>query len=226
VHVHRRAPRAEELRTSLRDERSGEVVLVSNCLLNQNTRYLGGAFRPGAVDELLDELRQRGCGISQMPCPEQRAWGGVLKRLLLPVYGARGSLRHRLRRPALWAVVRYTRFRYDRLARRVAQDVVDYRRSGFHVLGVIGVGGSPSCGVRATMDLDRSLEVLAACPVAAADRADLNERLLVGCRVAGEGLFIHALERQLARRRASVAFFEHDLLAEMRGVRQRVLPLT
>ena len=60
----------------LRDERSRRVAFVSHCLLNENTRYLGGAFRAGAVAELIDELVEHGIGICQMPCPEQHAWGG------------------------------------------------------------------------------------------------------------------------------------------------------
>ena len=75
--------RLRGLRLRLQDERSGRVVFVSHCLLNQNTRYLGGAFRPGAVHEVVDPYLQDGTGICQMPCPEQLAWGGVLKRHLL-----------------------------------------------------------------------------------------------------------------------------------------------
>jgi uncharacterized protein YbbK (DUF523 family) len=56
------------------------VVFVSHCLLNQNVRYLGGATRPGGVDDAIAALRRTGAGVVQMPCPEQRAWGGVCKR--------------------------------------------------------------------------------------------------------------------------------------------------
>ncbi len=55
------------------DERSKRVIFVSHCLLNENTRYLGGAFRPGCMDELVDSFQQEGLGICQMHCPEQRA---------------------------------------------------------------------------------------------------------------------------------------------------------
>ncbi len=55
------------------DERGRRVVLVSHCLLNENTRYAGGATRPGAVVEIIDELIAAGCGIHQLPCPERLA---------------------------------------------------------------------------------------------------------------------------------------------------------
>jgi len=88
--------RLDTLRERLRDERGGRVLFVSHCLLNENVRYQGGAGRRGAVDEIVDECRMRGLGICQMPCPEQRAWGGVGKRFTTP-YGRR-PLRSVIRR--------------------------------------------------------------------------------------------------------------------------------
>jgi uncharacterized protein YbbK (DUF523 family) len=205
------------LRRRLADERSGRVVFVSHCLLNENTRYLGGAFQAGAVPELIDGLVRAGVGISQMPCPEQRAWGGVLKRLLLHAHGIEGSPLYALRGPALRLWVAYTSIVYARLARQVAREIEDYRRSGFEVVGVIGVGSSPSCGVDNTLDMRRSLEVVAACPIAAIDRSTMNERAVAGCRRAGEGIFIRRLRRRLERRGVSVPFVEYDIVAEMRG---------
>jgi hypothetical protein len=76
----------------LKDERSKRVIFVSHCLLNENTRYLGGAFRSGCVDELVDAFQQQGLGIYQMRCPEQCAWGGVLKRRVLLFYGSKGTI--------------------------------------------------------------------------------------------------------------------------------------
>lgn len=41
----------DTLPAGLKDPRSGRVVFVSHCLLNQNVRYLGGAVAPGAINE-------------------------------------------------------------------------------------------------------------------------------------------------------------------------------
>ncbi len=81
---------ARLLLDQLHDERSRRVVLVSHCLLNENTRYAGGATRPGAVAEIIDELIAKGYGIHQLPCPERLAWGGVLKRHSLRLYHSKG----------------------------------------------------------------------------------------------------------------------------------------
>lgn len=208
------ADSARALLDRLRDARSRRVVLVSHCLLNENTRYAGGASRPGAVIELVDELMSTGAGIHQLPCPEQRAWGGVLKRWTLPAYGSR--LPRFVRRPLLRLFVWHTRRVYRRLARRAARDVADYVRAGMSVEAFVGVGASPSCGVVTTLDLGRSLDVVAACPLARLDRRIMNEEAVLGCARAGEGLFVAELRRALRRRGLDVPMREHDLAAELR----------
>lgn len=91
---------AERLREQLADARGGRVVFLSHCLLNQNFRYLGGAGRAGGVAEMAGGYLDRGVDICQLPCPEQRAWGGVLKRRMLVAYGSAGTPRAAPRRAA------------------------------------------------------------------------------------------------------------------------------
>lgn len=207
----------EQLQHALADKRSCRVVFVSHCILNENVRYLGGAGLPGSVDELVDGFQAAGVGICQMPCPEQRAWGGVTKRYLIPMYGSKGTVRYRLRHPLTVAFLWRTRWVYARLARRIVRDIADYARSGVEVTGVIGVGPSPSCGVRHTLDVPRSLEVIAGCQLASADARRFNTALMAAARIDGEGYFIRALRRALARRGLTIPFQEHDLAAELRG---------
>ncbi|ORV60297.1 hypothetical protein AWC03_12790 [Mycobacterium europaeum] len=215
--------RAQLLLDQLRDERGRRVVLVSHCLLNENTRYAGGATRPGAVPEAVEELIGAGYGIHQLPCPERLAWGGVLKPHSLPLYHSKGGLLYPLRGLLLRGFVFWTRLVYRRLARQVAREVADYQRSGIAVAGIVGIGASPSCGVTTTLDMRASLEVVAACPAAALTRDVMNERAVLGCRREGEGLFIAALGRALRRRGLAVPAFEHDLTAELHGARQKPL---
>lgn len=80
--------RLETLQRVLSDQRHGHVLFVSHCLLDQDVRYLGGAWRPGIVEDVVAIAQQRGAGLVQMPCPEQCAWGGVGKRYTLVAYGA------------------------------------------------------------------------------------------------------------------------------------------
>ena len=89
--------------------------------------------------------------------------------------------------------------------------------------GIVGVGGSPSCGVRTTLDLRRSLEVLANTPIARLNRDTMNEQAIVACRREGEGLFTETLRRELRLKQLAVPWYEHDLLDEIRGLRARLL---
>jgi predicted secreted protein len=151
--------RDARLRRALTDSRSGHVVFLSHCLLNQNTRYLGGATSPGVVVDAIAPYLKRGVGIVQMACPEQRTWGGVLKRHFLWLLGHPRAARAAHSLATLGRL--YLRIRYRWLARAVVADIQDYAGNGFEVVGVVGVAGSPSCGVRTTLDLAAAMRAWA-----------------------------------------------------------------
>jgi predicted secreted protein len=197
-------------------------VFLSHCLLNENTRYLGGAYRPGVVDEVVGAHVRDGTGICQMPCPEQLVWGGVLKRRMWTLVG-RAWLRRALRmlHPALRT---YLRLRYRLLARSVAGQITDYRRSGFEVVGVVGVDASPTCGAGLTLDLEASLDALVGCDPDRLDRRLINEAIVDATTAPGRGLFISELDAALSRRRCTVPLFAHDLRSEAPGSLQPTGP--
>lgn len=146
------------------------------------------------------------------------------KRYILPLYGVRETPLYRLLPVLVPLFMLFTRLRYGLLARQVAREIADYARLGIEVVGIVVVGGSPSCGVRTTLDLRQSIKVLAACPVAQLDRRTMTEQAIVACRGQGQGMFVEALRRHLARRRLSVAWYEHDLLDEISGRRALLQP--
>jgi len=106
-----------------------KVAVVAHCILNQLTVAHGLASYPGAVKELVEHLVARSYGILQLPCPEATYLG--------------------LRR---WWMSReqYDTASYREHCRRILQPVVflikELTREGVSYI-VIGVKGSPSCGV-------------------------------------------------------------------------------
>ena len=200
----------------LPDARSRRVVLLAHCLLNENVRYLGGATRPGAVAELVEPYLRSGVGIVQLPCPEQHAWGGVLKRHLLHLYGNRLLRWSAVRRPVVAIARAVTVLRYAAPARRTARLVADYAAADVDVVGVVGVGASPSCGVLTTLDLDGAVEAMARCRRCLLTPDVVNRQVVAGNVVAGPGLFVSALQRRLDREGLDVPMREHDLLGELR----------
>lgn len=205
---------ADRWKQQLTDHRSKKVVFLSHCLLNQNTRYLGGACERGATPSVVAECLERGWGIVQMQCPEQRAWGGVLKRHLLRYYGSQGTLLDRTRNLVLPILLWYTRLIYRRLAKQVAREIADYTTSGFEVVGIMGVNGSPSCGTEQTIGFRQSLQRVVNL-TSSATRHDMNA-IVLSSLTPGRGLFIDALQREIKRLGLNVPYLAFDLPSELR----------
>ncbi len=199
------------------DRRGRRVVFASHCLLNQNVRYLGGACSVGSVDEWVERWQASGVGVCQMPCPEQQAWGGVLKRRIAPAFGARDTFLWPARGLILAVFVAYTRLRYAVLARRTASEIRDYRTAGYEVVGLVGVAGSPSCGMRTTLDMRAWLEMVGRHRIDELDAGCVNAAVVASARP-GRGMFTSAVLRRLARSGTVVPLLEHDMLGEIAKV--------
>lgn len=128
------------------DQRSKKIVLVSHCILNQNSISDGTADFPGTNASTVKLLMESNVGIIQLPCPELFCLG--LDRG--DVHGGERDV-----------VTENTRIRQqletDRSAEMI-QHLVDqtlfqineYIKHGFSILGVIGINRSPSCGIQTT----------------------------------------------------------------------------
>jgi len=114
----------------MKDARSGRIILLAHCLLNQNSVVMGLAKRKGPVEELLQLVLREGIGIVQLPCPETGYYG--LRRFW--------AVREQFDNPGF-------RNYCEKLASEIRDLVREYIRNGYDVIGVIGISGSPSCGV-------------------------------------------------------------------------------
>jgi predicted secreted protein len=112
------------------------VCYLAHCLLNANSKVDEGARSPGVSVPVVSLLRERGCTLRQMPCPEL-AFGGTRR---------------------FWAV----REQYDtpayrahclKLATPVAAQIRADLATGDRVI-IIGIDGSPSMGVELTAASD------------------------------------------------------------------------
>jgi len=125
------------------DRRSRRVVFVAHCILNQNAKIDGCARCPGAMRELVSELVDADLGIVQAPCPELMCLG--LDRGA--VTSAECTVESEDTRVGRLMAEGEASARCDALARDVAWQAQEYARHGFQVVGLIGVNGSPTCGV-------------------------------------------------------------------------------
>jgi predicted secreted protein len=210
------------LTENLKDERSKRVIFVAHCILNENTRYLGGAFRKGCIDEIVDEIQNQGIGIVQMKCPEQKAWGGVLKESMWEPVGSKNTFRGRLTRVFLPLFIWNTKRAYRKIAKEVVEEIIDYRESEFEVLGIIGVAGSPSCGVNMTLNMKKSIEFLANTELDELNREKINGPGNKELLIEGEGFFIEALKNESQKKNIKIRFYEHDLISEIQGEKIKI----
>lgn len=114
------------------DNRSGRVVFLSHCMLNQNARIVHEGDFPAMFEPLIDYLKEKQVGLIQMPCIE------------LYVLGlGRFDVRVGMESPA----------GMKRLKRLIDDQIFtmrEYLFQGFEIVGILGKQGSPSCGVTRT----------------------------------------------------------------------------
>ena len=128
------------------DCRSRRVVILAHCILNQNAKLDRCAHCPGAVTGLVDVLLEHGIGIVQMACPEMLALG--LDRQTDASRGA--TVADEDTRIARLMRESPARQVIGQIASDVVQQIADYHRHGFSAIGVVGINGSPTCGVETT----------------------------------------------------------------------------
>jgi predicted secreted protein len=118
-----------------RDGRSKNVIFVAHCVLNQNARDSGTADSPAMMKPLLAALMAEDIGIIQLPCPELVVLGLGRDRGVPPL----PTIREKLELPE-------SQLQLGILAGQVIDQINEYRRHGFHVIGILAKEGSPTCG--------------------------------------------------------------------------------
>ena len=114
----------------LKDKRSGRIALVAHCILNQNSRVFGLAERSSAITEIVEFLIRNDMGIIQMPCPEL-TYAGILRKSQTKDQFDNAIFRNHCRK----------------IAEEIVEQVQEYSKGKIKARIIIGVDGSPSCGI-------------------------------------------------------------------------------
>ncbi|MBU1109958.1 MAG: DUF523 domain-containing protein [Candidatus Riflebacteria bacterium] len=114
-------------------KRSKKIVLLAHCILNSNSKVVGLSQYPGCLDAVITPLIQNGTGIIQLPCPEMtfiglKRWGMTREQYDIPTY--KNHCRN--------------------ILMPIVYQIQDYLLNGYIIEGIVGVDGSPSCGVNNT----------------------------------------------------------------------------
>jgi|GEM_PF-302196 predicted secreted protein len=130
---------------SFNDARSKKVIIVAHCILNQNARIDTCASAPSAIPKIPEYLIQHEIGIIQWPCPELNFLG--LGRQGQDYNVLNGSYHHEDVELYDQISVPEGRSYLKSVSANIAYQIKEYQRHGFRVLGILGILGSPTCGV-------------------------------------------------------------------------------
>lgn len=159
---------------------SNYVVVVAHCILNQATRWFwnsdSGAWTEGFVSDFLEGLKLMGIGLYQLPCPE---------------FGLLGNPRRPMTRDDYEVLPGFI-VHCKALAVNALRDLKAFRelstKPKIEILAIIGIEGSPSCGVEFTSRRIAETSV----------------------RVAGKGIFMELLEELIVSEGLNIAFYGLD----------------
>ena len=109
-------------------QRNRQILLVSHCIINQNTVIENEARAEGAILSATEWAMKEGFGIVQLPCPEFTFLG--------------------LNRPPM-TYEEYNTPEYRKHCREILTPVLnqamEYLKHGYELAGVLGIQSSPSC---------------------------------------------------------------------------------
>jgi predicted secreted protein len=159
------------------DKRSMKIVVCTHCIVNQNAKLEGLAGWPGMIDEVVDLVRESGAGILQMPCPE----------MLYEGIGRFDKSVEQYRCSAFRSIC-------ENIVREVTDQIENYIQWGYVVPVILGVDGSPSCGVNLTQSAPEWRGLV----------AGQNWKKLRS--IQESGIFMEALQNELDHRNLKIPF--------------------
>lgn len=199
-----------------RDSRTKKIVFISHCLLNQNSRGPGVAFRVGPSGELIQIFLKNDVSMIQLPCCECIGWGGTARNKFenyLPIVTNAVKFGWF---PLLVPILKASLSSYNRLCKKEAIKVVDrmedYLQNGYTICGVIGMNDSPTCGVKNTMDMVEFMRRMATA-LHETNAADVKQ-IGLDTLIDSESFFMGNVIKEMKRRQLDVKVIGYEPWAE------------
>lgn len=152
--------------------RSKKIIVICHCLLNANAKIYPLASCSGVYQDVLKKYIEGGYGIVQLPCPETgylglNRWGMSREQYDHPHFR---EYCRKILKPTLYQLKAF----------------VD---AGYEISGVIGMNGSPNCGVTQTCIGFTGGEICA--------QTDIKKQQQNLSFTSGKGVFFRILEKML-----------------------------
>lgn len=113
------------------DIRSKKIVLVSHCILNQNSVVKPLARAKGAYRKIVEIIMNKDIGIHQLPCPEMIFLGMERESMTREEYDTKEY--HIL---------------CESLSEQTIAIIKNYLKNDYKIVGIIGINHSPTCSLR------------------------------------------------------------------------------
>ena len=115
------------------DKDPKKLAIVSHCILNPNSKVEGSKLSVRNFIPLINNILSAEVGIYQIPCPEQtylgcNRWGQSREQYDNHFY----------------------RNHCQKIATLMVNDLNEYNKNGYSILFLLGIKGSPSCGIEHT----------------------------------------------------------------------------
>lgn len=171
-------------------ERKREIVVLSHCILNCNSKVEGLSNEKGSHNIALKFLN-KGYGIIQLPCPEMimygiKRWGHVKEQFDNLFYRNQCKI----------------------MLEPYIKQFENYIKNDYEIKAIIAIDGSPSCGYNKTCSSDNWYGELSGCN-------NLSEKINDIKMVNEKGVFIEELENLLCENNFKIPIIGLD---ESRGL--------
>lgn len=153
-------------------DRSKKVLIVCHCILNANAKVYPLATAGGIFSDAVSSYIEKGCGLFQLPCPELsylgiNRWGMTKEQYDHPNF--RAHCRKILRYPLV--------------------QIQAFTQAGYELVGILGMDGSPNCGMTLTCEGYRGGELCS--------QGQLVDQIQSVRFVPGKGVFMEELLEML-----------------------------
>lgn len=166
--------------------RQRKMILLAHCLLNSNAKVEGLDCGSGIHEKLLVLLVEKGYGIIQLPCPEItlygcKRWGHVKEQFDTPFF----------------------RKHCREIFMPIMEQIQDYLNNGYRIEYLVGIDGSPSCGVKKTCTSKLWGGEIG-------DGYGLTDKLADIRMINSEGIYIEEIEKLLIENKIQLKFIAVD----------------
>lgn len=166
-----------------------KILLVSHCIINGSSKvesFTKNTDREEARKKILRLIIDEDIDIIQLPCPE------------ILIYGVNrwGHVREQFDTPHFRSICRKELLVY-------IHQIQEYISKGYEIIGILGIDGSPSCGVDLTCSADWGGEI--------GSNPKLNDTINSLRYINDRGIFMEELENMLEKNNINIKMLGFSL---------------